>query len=260
MPKVRRFPHSAVLILATLTLCACVMSTDHTDPTAEKVLPKLLAVLKDPDPALRQVAAQSLGKIARQEAVPALTEALQDPVPSVRAQAAWALGMIGEKSAAGDHPQLASLLFDSDAAVRQAAATALGQTGATPAALERLEKRLLEPGVSSDTKRLGAAALGAMEARYSVGFLIKLLKDPDATVRRSAVAALAEIGDQQALAPISMLLLTDPDPQARIEAAFRLSKFGGIAALPALASALKDRDANVRRLAEAGLKEADTEK
>ena len=51
------------------------------------------------------------------------------------------------------------------------------------------------------------------------------------------------------------MLTKDPDPGVRIEAAFRLGKFGGVAARPALTAALKDANADVRRLANAALKE-----
>lgn len=259
MPPVFRPPRfllaAAVLALACLSLVACLMSRDHTDPTPEQALPRLLAVLKDPNPELRRTAAQSLGKIARKEAVSALVEALRDPDAGVRLHAAWALGTIGEDSVGRDRSPLGPLLFDSDPSVREAAAVALGQTGDTQSGIELLQERLLEPGVSNDTKRLAAAALGGMEARSAVVHLTRMLQDRDPVVRRWTAAALAEIGDPQAVAPLGALLRKDPDPGVRIEAAFRLGKFGGKAARPALTAALNDANEDVRRLAAAALKE-----
>jgi HEAT repeat protein len=242
-------------LLLSLSLASCVVSTDYAAPTPEQALPRLLAVLKDPNPEQRRTAAQSLGKIARKEAVPALMEALRDPDAGVRRHAAWALGMIGEEAAGPDRSPLASLLFDPDPGVREAAALALGLTGDTQAGIERLLDRVQEPATPADAKRLAAASLGGMEARTAVPVLLKLLADRDAHVRRWAVAALGEIADQKTVAQLSRVLTKDPDPGVRIEAAFRLGKFGGEAARPALTAALKDANADVRRLAKAALEE-----
>src|SRR6266705_1801294 len=211
-------------LLISLSLAGCVVSKDYAGPAPEQVLPRLLAVLRDPNPDQRRTAAQALGKIARKEAVPALVEALRDPDAGVRRNAAWALGMIGEDAVGPDRSPLASLLFDPDPGVREAAAMALGLTGDTQAGIELLLERMREPGTPSDSKRLAAAALG-------------------------------EIADPETVAPLSKVLATDPDPGVRVEAAFRLGKFGGEAARPALAAAFKDANADVRRLAEAALKE-----
>jgi HEAT repeat protein len=243
------------LSFVSLMLTACIVSTDYTAPKPELVLPRLLAVLKDPNPEQRRTAAQSLGKIARKEAVPALVGALRDPDAGVRLNAAWALGMIGEDAVGQGRSPLAMLLFDVDPNVREAAAAALGQTGDTQAGIEWLQERLLEPGVAGDTKRLAAAAMGGMEARSALVRLTRMLQDRDPLVRRWTVAALAEIGDPQAVGPVSALLRKDPDPGVRLEAAFRLGKFGGEAARPALTVALKDADEDVRRLAAAALKD-----
>jgi HEAT repeat protein len=242
------------LLFICLLLAACIVSTDHREPTPEQVVPRLTAVLKDPNPELRRTAAQALGKIARKEAVPALVEALRDSDAGVRRQAAWALGMVGEDAVGPERSPLAMLLFDADAGVREAAAAALGLTGDTQTGIELLLERLQEPGTPSDSKRLAAAALGGMEARSAVTTLTRLLSDPEARVRRWAAAALGEIADEQAVKPLGALLAKDPDPGVRLEVAFRLGKFGGAAARPALTAALKDANEDVRRVA-AGLKE-----
>ena len=240
-------------LLISLSLAGCVVSKDYAGPAPEQVLPRLLAVLRDPNPEQRRTAAQSLGKIARKEAVPALVEALRDPDAGVRANAAWAIGMIGPDEF--DWSPVLSLLSDPDPRVREMASMALGVTGANQDAADFLQKIVLQPGISSESKRLAAAALGGMEARTAVPVLTKLLADRDPRVRRWAVAALGEIADPETVAPLSKVLATDPDPGVRVEAAFRLGKFGGEAARPALAAALKDANADVRRLAEAALKE-----
>jgi HEAT repeat protein len=251
----RAFCFFWALLLISLSLAGCVVSTDYDDLAPEQALPHLQALLKDPNPEQRRTAAQSLGKIARKEAVPALVDALCDPDAGVRRHAAWALGMIGEDAVGPDRSPLASLLFDPDPGVREAAAMALALTGDTQTGIELLLDRLQEPTTSADSKRLAAASFGGMEARTAVPFLTRLLADPDDQVRRWAVAALGEIADQKTVAPLSKVLTKDPDPGVRVEAAFRLGKFGGETARPALTAALKDTNADVRRLANAALKD-----
>ena len=141
------------------------------------------------------------------------------------------------------------------AAALAGAAWALAQTGDTTTGLQVLQARLLEPDTPSDTKRLAAAALGGMEIRSSAGILTRLLQDRNPVVRRWAAAALAEVGGQQALAPLASLLANDPNPEVRLEAAFRLSKIGDMLAYAALRTALNDADENVRRIAESAMKE-----
>ena len=255
MPIPAAFCLFRALLLISLSLAGCVVSTDYAAPTPEEALPHLRAVLKDPNPELRRTAAQSLGKIARKEAVSALVDALCDPDAGVRRHAAWALGMIGEDSVGLDRSPLSSLLFDPDPGVREAAAMALGLTGDTQTGIELLLERVSKPDTPSDSKRWAVAALGGMEAHMAVPFLTKLLADRDAQIRRWAVGALGEIAAPETVAPLSKVLTKDPDPGVRIEAAFRLGKFGGEAARPALTSALKDANADVRRLANAALEE-----
>ena len=61
-----RFPRMRwTIVFISLILPACIVSTDHREPTPEQAIPRLVAVLKDPNPELRRTAAQSLGKIAR---------------------------------------------------------------------------------------------------------------------------------------------------------------------------------------------------
>ena len=253
VPRFRSMPWA--LLGGSLLLTACIVSTDHREPTPEQVIPRLVAVLKDSNPELRRTAAQALGKIARKEAVPALREALRDPDAGVRRHAAWALGMIGEDAVGPDRSPLTPLLFDVDPDVRETAATALGLTGDTQVGIELLLEQLEEPGTPADSKRLAAASLGGMEARSAVTGLTRLLADQDARVRRWAVAALGEIADEQAVKPLGALLTKDPDAGVRLEAAFRLGKFGGAAARPALTAALTDANEDVRRVAAAGLKD-----
>src|SRR5437899_2109327 len=122
MPIPAAFCLFRALLLISLSLAGCVVSTDYAAPTPEEALPHLRAVLKDPNPELRRTAAQSLGKIARKEAVPALMEALCDPDAGLRRHAASALGKFGGEAA---RPALTAALKDANADVRRLANAAL---------------------------------------------------------------------------------------------------------------------------------------
>ena len=258
--RARKFPllGAGILLLAALSLAACMSSTNYTDPVPEKVIPLLLKILEDPQPEQRRTAAQSLGKIGRKAAVPALIKAVKDSDHRVRREAAWSLGMIGDDSEAA-RLSLISLLFDPTQDVREAAALALAQTGDANTGLSDLQKRLFASDTGSDTKRLAAAALGGMAIHASSAVVSRLLQDPDPIVRRWAVAALAEIADREAATPLCLILKKDPNPGVRIEAAFHLGKIGDTAARVALKAALKDSDEHVRRLAESALQESGQE-
>jgi HEAT repeat protein len=247
-----RHAAGGILLLAGLSLLGCIVSTNYTDPVPEKAVPLLLQVLKDPDPSQRQTAAQSLGKIGRKEALPALVEALNDPDPGVRRQAAWAVGVIGDDSQSVRH-SLIPLLFDDDPGVRESASPALGRTGEAGIGLQRLEARLHAPDTTSDSKRLAAAALGGMAVVGSSTIVGPLLHDQDPIVRRWAVAAVADIADQDVAVSLARALKADASPEVRIEAAFHLGKIGGPTARQALTHALADPDEHVRLLAKSGL-------
>jgi HEAT repeat protein len=80
-----------------------------------------------------------------------------------------------------------------------------------------------------------------------------LLHDQDPIVRRWAVAAVADISDEDAATSLAGVLKADPSSDVRIEAAFHLGKLGNPTAREALTRALTDPDEHVRLLAKSGL-------
>ncbi len=114
------------------------------------------AMSEDPNPAVREAAAQAAGRLAHPDALAALRGALRDGAPRVRAQAAWALGRVGDPAAAGE---LESALDDADWWTRARAAQALARLG--EAGLERL--RRLADGADAPKRELAAEMLAAAE-------------------------------------------------------------------------------------------------
>jgi HEAT repeat protein len=83
----------------------------------------LIVLLSNPDPEMRRVAAEQLGKIRNPEALEPLLTALRDPDPNVQWWAAWALGEIGPPA----ENALNKLLLDPDRGVQRWAKEALNK-------------------------------------------------------------------------------------------------------------------------------------
>jgi HEAT repeat protein len=121
----------------------------------EPATPALVELLRDPDPALRALAARTfwgMGARAGGGAVVPLAEALADPEVSVRVSAAMALDNMGPAAAAAV-PALIKALRDPDAKVRPWAARALGSIGpAAEAAVPALQKAARLDGVQGSAE------------------------------------------------------------------------------------------------------------
>jgi HEAT repeat protein len=239
------------------------------------VADKLLPLLKDPDPSVREaatLAVGSMGALRAHEIVPPLIERLQtDEAPEVRRGAAVALGTLGiTASPAGE--ALKRALQHSDARVRQNAAWALGRVGvaATEPALHDLISLLSDKDalVRRDTA-LTIGTLGPL-AKPAVHDLAKTALDQDMAVRLNAIIALGQIGPAaEPAAPAILTLLNDPQSTEDLkeQCILAVSKMGNATiqrALPALRVALKSPNALLREvvsgayanLGKAGLGEA----
>jgi hypothetical protein len=168
-----------------------------------------------------------------------------------------------------DIPALINALKHSDLRIQWKAAealVALGSDGVNP----------LVNGLSHRNKdiRLGCIeALGEIKDRRTVDPLLKVLEDASNEIRLQAALALGQIGDEKAIRPL-LNLLKDPDKYVRYGASLALQKLGWTtkdptelaylhlgqqeweeikalkeAAIPALSTALTDRDSGVREKA-----------
>jgi HEAT repeat protein/beta-lactamase regulating signal transducer with metallopeptidase domain len=173
------------------------------DPFGQGPHAEVIAGLSDPDPAVRQKAAWSLGEREALEAVPALIAALRDEDPRVRGLVAWALGEIKDRRAV--RPLLDGM-YDPDVYVRE---------------------RTIE-------------AIGEHESGLAVEPLIRVLDDPIPTVRAAAVWALGEIRSPDATEALLDVLKSDPDRRTLIRAAYSLANLRGRRAPAALLGYLHD--------------------
>jgi len=220
-----------------------------TAPEPEIVVPRLIALLQDPNPDLRQTSALSLGKIASAEAVPGLLLALRDADPLVRQYSAWGLGNLGERARTEVASALVVVLEDPIPAVADAAAQAVGSIGAGPEIIARVLTMLREGSVQA--RRAAITVLGLLESPLAYDGLLNALADRDAEVRQRAIAALGELGDRRAVPAIEARLRHDTSEGVRTEAAYRLGTLSDEGSLPILrAAAIKDPNARVRRWAQ----------
>ena len=206
------------------------------------VIPSLVKALADSEPKVQQAAAHATGKIGELEtAKPLLLEVLETESPNVQYWVAITLVWLKDPSAvelciqaldcnetevreealdalvsAGtdllDGNRLletcAGMLEDEDGTVRSCAVRGLGQVSSSEAIA--LLRGILESGRESNLIRLYAvgslANIGTSEA---VGAIIKVLNDPDATVRYAAITVLGKIGDARALPALARMIEED---------------------------------------------------
>lgn len=190
-----------------VALCVC-LAAEVTACGAD--VNELAQSLTAANPADRYAAADGLADLgaAAQPAVPKLIQALQSDDAKLRWRAARALGVIGDPTAAA---ALAKQAQDPDPLTRAQAIFALG--------------------------RLKLADDASLKA------IVEHLSDEDAQVRRAAVRALRMVDAPRAsVRPLVIKLLNDPDPSIAMRALSALVE-GGVEVVPALASALDEREA-----------------
>ncbi|MCX4958793.1 fumarate reductase/succinate dehydrogenase flavoprotein subunit [Streptomyces virginiae] len=237
-------------------------------------LAALAPYLTDPDPAVRAAAVAALGETVPAGAGPALAARLADAEPGVRAAAAAALRELVEVLPGGPElgAGLRTALAVPDAAVRSAALEALRALRLGDAELYAASLADADPEVRIHAVRAlvsvdavpelaAATADPAREVRVAVAKglasvhapapapLDPLLADPDPLVRGAALAALARAGCPDGYARTAVAALADAAWQVRAGAATGLSAATAEAAVPALAKALADANADVRKAA-----------
>jgi HEAT repeat protein len=177
----------------------------------------------DPDARVRAAAVGALVRAAPSVALHAWQRAVTDESPAVRRRAAELAPKLSTQEIEAPEQELVapllSLLGDRDVTVVEASAWSLGELGD------------------------GACAGGAVAA---LGGVVEHHRD--ALAREAAVAALGALGDVDGLAAV-LAACTDK-PAVRRRAVLALAPFEGAEVEAAIATALTDRDWQVRQAAE----------
>lgn len=224
--------------------------------------PALAAALADPDAGVRAAAAASLRELVETlEPEPALRDglvvALSEADPVSRAAALDVLRALR----LGDTALFAGSLSDADISVRIEAVRALVSVDA---AGELARAATADPSREvrvAIAKALATVSAGQIDETTPAGpelevvlsALAELIDDPDALVRAAAYEALGTTGCPAPLAARAEAALSDAAWQVRAGAATALSLAAPGLAVPALAKALADPNADVRKAAVAAL-------
>ncbi|MEU0942690.1 fumarate reductase/succinate dehydrogenase flavoprotein subunit [Streptomyces canus] len=225
---------------------AVTVLTETTPPGTGPVLAKSLT---DHDPGVRAAAAASLRELVETlPPEPALREglatALAESDPVVRATALDVLRALR----LGDTELFAGALTDADIPVRIEAVRALVSVDATE---ELARAATADP--SREVRVTIAKALATVWAELpldvALDALARLTEDPDALVRGAAYGALGTTGCPAPLASHAVTALSAAAWQVRSGAATALSAADPEVAVPALAKALADPNADVRKAA-----------
>ncbi|MEV6838793.1 fumarate reductase/succinate dehydrogenase flavoprotein subunit [Streptomyces sp. NPDC051133] len=212
----------------------------------------LAGALADPDAEVRTAAAASLRELV--ETLPAepalgtaLTGALAQADPVVRAAALDVLRALR----LGEAAVFSAALDDPDVAVRTEAVRALVSVDAVGPLADAADdpSREVRVTVAKALAAVGSASLTAADRELRSGTLDRLTEDTDPLVRGAALGALATTGCPAPLAARAVAALADPAWQVRSGAATALSAADAGTAVPALAKALGDTNADVRKAA-----------
>jgi HEAT repeat protein len=186
-----------------------------------KPVPALMQVLgSDPDPMVREAAAESLGMIGAPEAAQALGKALSDPDAYVRRRAAAALIIVPPDDVRDELVHAAT--DDSSAAVRRFAVEAMANLDPAEAGnAVMLCLRDRDPEV----RRYAAEVLGKIGTQKYTYALLPLFEDDSEDVRWKAVEAVAGFVDPDAKKAL-MAALEDSSPRVALAAQEGLHALG----------------------------------
>jgi hypothetical protein len=114
---------------------------------------------------------------------------------------------------------------------------------------------LLDALADPDRRRAALAAIEELGDTRAARHVERLLHAGDWRVRGDAARALGKIGDEGSVAPLREVVAEDDSPFVRIDALSGLRELPGESAADAIAAALDDESASVRRYAAAALAE-----
>jgi len=173
---------------------------------------------------------------------------VSDPDPMVREAAAEALGHLGAPESA---TALAKALKDPDAMVRRRAAASLIVVPPDP-----VKEELMAAGKgdsSPEVRRFAVEAMAGLQDQREAGLAVaNCLRDANADVRRYACEVLGRIGTKE-FTPALLPLFDDPDEDVRWKAVEAVASFVDPEAKKAFSDALWDLSPRVALAAEKGL-------
>ena len=171
------------------------------------------AVLDGAQPRVRWwPVAFALQRLEDPRAVPALLALVQDPNPYTRALAAKGLGAMKDRAAV---PLLAPLVDGPDRPVAVEAIRALGRLG-DPAGAAPLLKLIAATKSDPQLRLEAVTAVGGIRGDGVIELLLDVLGDPSTSIRAAAIRSLAQLDRENFVTVLSGL---DPDPHWTVRSA-----------------------------------------
>ena len=260
-------PATSALILSikdnkSLVKSAATLALGSIGRKAAKAVPALIKALHAKDSGVNWEAADALGKIGKptDNIVPALIKSLKTKNSwMTKRSAIISLGMIGPEAKQA-LPTILKIAQVEQAKLQSWSATTLGRLGVkSDQVIAALNQLLKHKNWATPLAALGALGrLGHQPDKMADTLIQKTIdRNNNSNIRASSVEALGEIGLQSKKAiPAIITALKDKDSFVRKYAAISLGRLGrdGKAAIPALRFALNDKDKEVQAAAESSLK------
>jgi HEAT repeat protein len=176
--------------------------------------------LNHPDPKVRVVAIQYVGRVDSSIAIPLLQEKLSDQDLEVRVQALRSLVQLRDPAIG---PLLKKYMKDREPLIRITALRGMFLWS------EKIDRNLLLQFLSDESswvRRKVATLLGWTPMEGAFPILMQLSKDPDSEVRKAALSSLTNLYPEESESRF-MAVLTDKDPNLRTWARRHLEKKAG---------------------------------
>jgi len=219
--------------------------------------PELEGYLRDRDPTVARRAALAAGRLGDPKAAPSLIAQLDDPEPAIRQMAAYSLGLLGGRVDGLAVERLLAALADSDSLVRARAAEALGRIGGPrvapalaafvletmPQGAPQLTIRGDDPANPADPwieLRLGLLALGRLKEPQALASV--LLRSGEPRFDWWAATYAAAWAESPLLRPFLLAAATATDPLSRTLAARGLGALGDRGSVELLERLTRDRE------------------
>ena len=201
---------------------------------------KELAALKSRDWQVRLHAVHRLGYVGDDFVLTPLMMALRDDVIAVRFAAAQSLVRLGSRNAV--EPIVSALSLPAEISQRRVAEILVGLK---EMAIDPIRGILKNPSSNDASLSIAARVAGMLHAGRALPFLQKLLHHPNPNVRLNSVRAMASIGNNSSVLPISELGCDDAW-EVRSTVMTALGKLKACEHIPLLLKGLSDMEWWVR--------------
>ncbi|RMG51280.1 MAG: serine/threonine protein kinase [Gammaproteobacteria bacterium] len=199
----------------------------------------LIALLRDPDIRIQDLAIEALIRKRDPQTVELLIDPLQDEDEYVRRGAVEVLNEVADTDSIKD---LLVAIKDRDWWVRERAADALAKIGG-PRVVDAMLELIKDP--NKFVRRTAIEIINSSKDPRTLDYLINMLEDEDWWVRERAVDALGQLGNRRAVEPL--IALAERDEKARAVVLHALGQIGDTSVARKIVPFLRDQNPEVQK-------------